>query len=200
MRQPVTVELGDAESAIRGSFDECALDGTAGGPPGPVEVTLTDGRRLLVPRDSLERVEERRYRLRPGAEHAAGTWRVVVPVLGERARVVKRATDAGGVRVSKVVREEEQAIDLPLAHDEVSVERVPVGRFIDTVPPTRREGDDCWVIPIVEEVLVVEKRLMLKEELRVRKTVVEAREPQTITLRREEPVIERLEPKPSVET
>jgi stress response protein YsnF len=44
----------------------------------------------------------------------------------------------------------------------------------------------------MEEVLVVEKRLMLKEEVRVTKSRHEVRDPKEVTLRSEEAVIERL--------
>lgn len=49
------------------------------------------------------------------------------------------------------------------------------------------------VVPVVEEVLVVEKRLVLVEELHVRKRRVEERRPQAFTLRKEEVVAERLD-------
>jgi uncharacterized protein (TIGR02271 family) len=92
-----------------------------------------------------------------------------------------------------LIRQEQHTVDEPLAREEVTVERVPVDRFVSDPPPTRQEGD-ALVIPIVEEVLVVEKRLRLKEELWVRKRTLEERSPRTVTLRREEAVIERLPP------
>ena len=75
--------------------------------------------------------------------------------------------------------------------EEVEVERVPIRRVVDGPVPIRDE-DGTTIIPILEEVLVVEKRLMLKEELHIRKHRVETHQPQRVTLRREEARIERL--------
>ena len=46
------------------------------------------------------------------------------------------------------------------------------------------------VIPIIEESVIVTKRLVLVEEIRVEK-IREVREPQTVKLRREEVVVNR---------
>jgi stress response protein YsnF len=50
------------------------------------------------------------------------------------------------------------------------------------------------VIPVVEEILVVERRLVLKEEIHVRRVRTTTRHRETVTLREEEIVIERAEP------
>jgi len=57
-------------------------------------------------------------------------------------------------------------------------------------PPVRHEGN-TMIIPLLEEVLVVEKRLMLREELRVTRTQTEFHAPQQVTLRREEITVDR---------
>jgi stress response protein YsnF len=62
---------------------------------------------------------------------------------------------------------------------------------VDGPIPVRHEND-TMIVSIMEEVLVVEKRLLLKEELHIRKQRVETHEPQHITLRSEEALIERL--------
>lgn len=55
-----------------------------------------------------------------------------------------------------------------LSHEEVEVERVPVDREVSAMPAIREEGD-VTIVPVVEEILVVERRLRLKEELHIRK-------------------------------
>ncbi len=118
--------------------------------------------------------------------------RYVVPVLEETVSVQKRRVERGKVRVRKTVSEHEGLIDEPLFSERAEVERVAINEFVDRAPPVREEGD-VTVIPLLEEVLVVEKRLLLKEEIRVSKNRTERREPQRVTLRREEAVVERLE-------
>jgi stress response protein YsnF len=72
----------------------------------------------------------------------------------------------------------------------VSVEHVPINREIDEIPAPWEDGD-VLVIPVVEEILVVEKRLILKEELRVRRRREVDHVEQPVTLRAMEAIVER---------
>ena len=99
----------------------------------------------------------------------------------------------GGVRLTKRVTEREETVDEPLLRADVQVERVPINRVVTEAPQARQEGDTL-VVPILEEVLVVEKRLMLKEEVRITRTQTEVHQPQAVTLRMEEAVIEGITP------
>ncbi|MFP5405774.1 MAG: DUF2382 domain-containing protein, partial [Gammaproteobacteria bacterium] len=84
-------------------------------------------------------------------------------------------------------------IDERLLRDEVEVTHVPVDRIVplDQAPATRYEGDTL-VVPVLEEVLVVEKRMMLKEELLIHRKRTEFRAPQHVVLRSEQVAIERI--------
>ena len=78
-----------------------------------------------------------------------------------------------------------------MTRETVEVDRVAVGRYVDGPEAPRQEGDTL-VVPVFEEVLVVEKRLVLKEEIRItRRRVSETAAPQRVTLRSEEIVVER---------
>lgn len=114
----------------------------------------------------------------------------VIPIIEERAVFGKEIVETGKVRISKRVSEHEKIIDEPLLHEEVSVERVAVNQFVDTPPEIRQDGD-TMIIPVVEEQLVLKKRLFLVEEIHVRKQVVESHEPQRITLLKEEVEVNR---------
>jgi uncharacterized protein (TIGR02271 family) len=92
-----------------------------------------------------------------------------IPIVEEEARIEKRVVEGGRVRVHTSVEERQQILRETLAHEEVSVERVPIDREVSAMPDIREEGD-VTVIPVVEEILVVERRLRLKEEIRIRKT------------------------------
>ncbi|HYF54882.1 MAG TPA: YsnF/AvaK domain-containing protein [Salinarimonas sp.] len=92
-----------------------------------------------------------------------------IPIVEEEARIEKRVVEGGRVRVHTSVEERQQVLRETLAHEEVSVERVPIDREVSAMPDIREEGD-VTVIPVVEEILVVERRLRLKEEIRIRKT------------------------------
>ena len=115
-----------------------------------------------------------------------------LPVLEERLEVSKREVETGRLRLQKRVREEEQTVDEPLLADEIIIERVPVNRFVDQPPATRVEGDTT-VIPLFEEQIVLEKRLVLREEVRVTRRRIEHRAAEVVTVRREEVIIERID-------
>ena len=104
----------------------------------------------------------------------------------------RRVETQSGVRVSKTVDEREEVIDQPLSKEEVEVERVAMNVPVDAPSGVRYEGD-TMIIPIFEEVVVVEKRLMLKEEIRVTRRREGFRAPQRVTLRREVANVERIE-------
>jgi len=177
-----------------------------------VLVRLENGQEVIVPVDALVARKEQGYFLPhslsemetprlagiespPQPYGAGGAQRnetVVVPIVAEELNVRRRQVETGKVRIAKTVREHEEVVDEPLLQEEIDVERVAINRPVDTPPPVRYEGDTL-IVPLLEEVLVVEKRLMLKEELRVTKRRVETREPQRVTLRREEAAVERLD-------
>jgi hypothetical protein len=74
----------------------------------------------------------------------------------------------------------------------VHVERRRIGEPVASAPDVRYEGD-TMIIPVLEEVLVVEKRLMLQEEIRVTRHRSAVRTPQRVTLRSEQARVERIE-------
>jgi uncharacterized protein (TIGR02271 family) len=109
----------------------------------------------------------------------------------EQVTVGKTREVTGRVRVRVVTREREETITEPLAREHYEVERVPVGREIDAIPPRRQEGD-VTIVPIVEEILVMRRKLVLKEEIHLRLVRTTEQHRQSVTLRRQEAVIERL--------
>jgi uncharacterized protein (TIGR02271 family) len=119
------------------------------------------------------------------AETLAAGQSVNVPLIEEHIAVAKRLVETGQVVVHVEPRVEQQVLEIPLLEDAVDVERVPVNRFVDAPTPVRQEGD-VTVVPVFEEVLVVQKRLMLKEEIRLVRRRVATIETQNYALRKEE--------------
>ncbi len=120
-------------------------------------------------------------------------------LIEERAIVGIRALDRGGVRVATRTETHRETLRVPLEEVAVEVERVPVGRYVETAEEPRVEGD-VTVLPVYEERLVVEKRLFLVEEVHVRRrrTAREAEVP--VELRRQVAEVERLPPEITVPT
>jgi uncharacterized protein (TIGR02271 family) len=194
-RVVVVTEAGD----INGSIDTMSwpLDGSKP----EVLVQLADGRQVFTPVAALRRQEDGSYVLNLDAaelEHRRATGGevnmqpLVVPVMVEELDVHKRQVTTGRVRISKVVHEREEVVDEPLLREEVVIERVAINRFVDAVIPVRYEGD-TMIVSLLEEVPVVEKRLMLKEELRITRRQTEAHKPVHVTLRSEEATVERID-------
>jgi uncharacterized protein (TIGR02271 family) len=118
------------------------------------------------------------------------TDKEVVPVVEETAVVRKERVATETVRLRKRVHEDEEVLDVPVQTETIEVERVPVGRWLDAPADVRHEGDTT-VYPVVEEVLVVEKRLRLVEEVRVTRRQETRQVQERVGLRREEIVVER---------
>ena len=123
----------------------------------------------------------------------------IIPVVEETLRVEKREYESGRVLVHKTVTERDEVAEVLLRQQDLIVERVPVGRAVSEAPQTRQDGDTL-IVPILEEVLVVEKRLFLKEELHIRKHSSERTEQHKVRLRTEHVEIEQTGRKPSDET
>ncbi len=115
----------------------------------------------------------------------------VIPLTEEELRLDKRMVTTGKVRVQTSVDVETELVKATLDGETVEVTRVPVDRIVDHAPAIRTEND-VTIIPILEEVLVVEKRLVLKEELHVhkRRTTEDVEAP--VELRKQRAVIERV--------
>jgi uncharacterized protein (TIGR02271 family) len=86
----------------------------------------------------------------------------------EHLTVDKQAVETGRVRIRTVIDEKLVRVAEDLERDDVTIERVAINREV-AEPPRTREEDGVLIVPIVEEVVVVEKRLVLKEELHVRR-------------------------------
>jgi uncharacterized protein (TIGR02271 family) len=115
---------------------------------------------------------------------------VIIPVVEETARVKKRAVSRGRVRVEKIVTEREEVIDTSTLEDEIEIERVARDVVLKKPARPRREGDTL-IVPVMEEITVVEKRLILREELYIRRKKVRVPRSERVRLRREEVRVDR---------
>lgn len=113
----------------------------------------------------------------------------------ERLTVGKRRVETGRVRVHITTRAETTEAHAKLSDQQVEVKRVPIGREVQELPVIRHEGDTT-IIPVMEEVLVVEKRLVLIEEVHVRQVITQTETTQPVTLRRQYVEIERIDARP----
>lgn len=95
---------------------------------------------------------------------ASGSVSAMLPLHEERLLVSKRVHKTL-VRAARTTTQRTVAVDEDLAIELVVVTRVPIGRVVEAVPPIREENG-VTIVPVVEEELVLVRRLILKEEVR----------------------------------
>ena len=93
---------------------------------------------------------------------------VTVPVSEEQLTIETRRVPTGQVRVETRTETLQEIAEADLETSEVEVVRVPVDREVDSPPPMRSEGD-VTIIPVLEERLVISTRLVLKEEIHIKR-------------------------------
>ena len=195
MNPPAAVRVTDPQG-VHGTIDTSAwpLDGSLA----EVLVSLEGGQQVWVPVQALIRQDEGRYEVfmaladlkRAGADPREPP--LVLPVLEEVLDVRTRTVETGRVRIHKTVHAREVLVDEPLLREEVAIERVPVNRVVEGPIPVRYEGD-TMILSLLEEVLVVETRLLLTEELRITTRRTETHTPERVMLRHEDVTIERVD-------
>ena len=109
----------------------------------------------------------------------------------EEVRLDKRMVTTGKVRVRTIVDVETELAKATLDGETVDITRVPIDRIVDQAPGIRVE-DNVTIIPVLEEILIVEKRLVLKEEVHIRKLATTENVEIPVELRKQHAVIERL--------
>ena len=116
---------------------------------------------------------------------------LVIPVLAEQAQVDVHREHTGTVRVRKLVHEQTMPATTEGFREVVETTRVPVNQVVETAESSKTLGD-LLVIPVYEERFV--RQLVLVEEIHVRRRRESFEHTASIALRREEVVVERLDP------
>ena len=130
----------------------------------------------------------------PPQQRERPTGELRIPVIREELQVDMRLVETGRLHVRTHVTERQESVELPLGREEFTVERVAIGRPLDAPAEVRQEGD-VTIVPVHAEELVVTRRLVLKEELHIRRRVHESVEHRQVVLRTQEVDVVR-EPAP----
>ena len=121
---------------------------------------------------------------------AASSEPMRIALMEEQLHITTRPVETGQVTLIKTVHETDETVTVPLLREEYNVERRAINQYVDELPITRQEGQTT-IYPVVKEVLVVQKRLLLVEEIRVTHQQTQVEETQTVRLRREDLTVER---------
>lgn len=109
---------------------------------------------------------------------------LTIPVVAEEAVANVREVEQGRAVIEKRVETVPHVAEVEVGSDEVDVERIRLDQEVDVAPTIRQEGDTL-IVPVVEEVLVVTKRYLVREEIRITKRRVVRQETLREELRRE---------------
>ena len=175
------------------------LTGITDGSPDPqhIRVRFDNGESVVLPVEMLQQLQDgtaavplgptdlgeagKINHLSPNAARES----VVIPVVEERLEVRKEEAETGRVAVYLTPHEREEIVRVPLVDEHVEVRHVEVNRFVDAPEPVRQDGD-VTIVPVMEEVLVVQKRLRVKHELHLVRRRETREHAQRVTLRSEE--------------
>jgi stress response protein YsnF len=109
----------------------------------------------------------------------------VIPVVREEIAVDKRAVETGRVAMHITPQLRQEVVDVALSSEQVEIQRVPVNQIVDAPTPPREHGV-VTIVPVYEEVVVIQKKLVLKEEIHVRRQTTTRHERHPVELRSEE--------------
>ena len=200
MNTPAILLVTDRDG-VRGFVDVSADAWTPERPE--TRIQLSDGGSVRVPTSLLTALDEVNYfvacsladLVQPDTSAATAAevrteTVATVPVVAESLHVHKEVHETGSVRVSKQVHVRDEHVEIPLVSEDFEITRVPMNRVVEAPVPVRPEGDTT-IYSVLEEVLVVEKRLVVREELHLRARRSQRVETQTVQLRAEEVTVER---------
>ena len=115
-----------------------------------------------------------------------------VPVIEEELVTGTRRVKTGSVRIRKTVQRVHRTVDIPTVRDAVEVTRKAINEVVTVAPEVREEGDTL-IIPVLEEEVVVTKRLVLREEIHIRRSQTHERVTKEVAVGREVATIDRLD-------
>jgi uncharacterized protein (TIGR02271 family) len=115
---------------------------------------------------------------------------IAVPVIAEEVQVLREKVSTGAVRVRIEPMEAQTPVQLESLSEEMDIERVAVGREVEARVEPWHEGD-VLVVPVYEETVVLQRRIVLKEELRLRPRLERRAWEETVPLRRDRAQVER---------
>ena len=117
---------------------------------------------------------------------------VVIPVIREELQADAVPVVTGGVRVTKRTESHDEIVEQELRKTHVEVKRVQIERIVDGPQAVRRVGKTL-IVPVVSEVLRIEKQWVLTEEIHITETEASETVQSTVTLNSERAQVERID-------
>ncbi len=169
-------------------FNVASLSGTLDAAIPVTELRLPNGQ--MVRLDTYLLLGAQAGELQQSSDFVKDGDSQVIPIVEERLIVGKQTVQTGKVRLIKTVSEYTEQLNEPLAVRTYDIERVIINQPVEAAPAVRQNGDTT-IYPVVEEQLVLTKRLVLKEEIHVTRRDTERIDNQEVTLHREHLTVDR---------
>lgn len=115
---------------------------------------------------------------------------ITIPVIEEDLEVQNHRVETSVLRINKTISEREEVVEHAVTKESVKIERIPINRVVKKAANSRYENN-TWIIPVYEEVIVSEKRLVLLEEIRITKEISVEQHRERIPLRKEDVTVEK---------
>ncbi len=177
--------MGESNAKTLGSFSEILAETRQGGAQEQAIRLLSFGEGADMQKESINNPDT-------SAARKSSTDEIVVPVVAEEINAGAERVRTGSVRVHKTVQEHDEIIDQPLLEEKAEIRRVVKNEIVEGPLPVRH-SEDTTVIPVVKEVLVVQKQFVLTEEIHIRKIRSEQRHQERVVVKEEHARVERLD-------
>ena len=115
---------------------------------------------------------------------------VTLKLAEEQIELTKQKVVDGRVRVTRSTTEHDEVINTLLNKEKVEVEHVAKAQHIESMPEIREENG-VLIVPVVEEEIVVVRKLVLKEEIHIRKVQETVPFQEVVTRRKQQVNIEK---------
>lgn len=112
-------------------------------------------------------------------------------VIEESFEVTKKVIDKAKVELQKSISTENHSVNVELNEEKILVRRIPKNEIVNVIPESVRYEDGVMIISVLKEVAVVEKKMMLVEEIHVIKQQEQKTETIQVPVCREEVTITR---------
>lgn len=116
---------------------------------------------------------------------------IIIPVLKEELQIDKEVIETGRVHIIKKITEEKNTVEVPIKYTEVNVERKPKNEYVDANHQAIRYEGDTIIVSVLKEVVVVQKKILLVEELHINKTQHQETHTEEVTLKSEQISVKR---------
>lgn len=114
----------------------------------------------------------------------------VLKLAEEQVTLSKQEVVDGRVTITRFTSEHDETINALLNKEKVEVEHVTKAQRVESMPDIREENG-VLIVPIVEEEIEIVRKLVLKEELHIRKVQETVPFQEVVTRRKQQVKVER---------